>query len=244
MKSGKHSALIFLLFSLIFSALLGILCLGQDIFSKKSEASKASATSEITVILDAGHGGEDGGANRGGIMEKDLNLDIALTVGSYLKQNGISVIYTRTEDILLYDRNVNYKGRKKVLDLAARLKIANQTENGIFISIHMNAFPAEKYSGLQVYYSKNQENSKILAQMIQNNTKNLIDADNDRKIKAATSSIYLLDRAENPAVLVECGFLSNPKDLAALSSREYRQKLSLVFAEAILQYLLDETVSE
>ncbi len=244
MKSGKHSALIFLLFSLLFSAILILLCLVQDTFLKKNDVNTVSAPSEITVILDAGHGGEDGGANRDGIMEKDLNLDITLTVGSYLKQNGISVVYTRTEDILLYDRNVNYKGRKKVLDLAARLKIANQTENGIFISIHMNAFPSEKYSGLQVYYSKNKEKSKILAQMIQNNTKNLIDADNDRKIKVATSSIYLLDRAENPAILIECGFLSNPKDLAALSSREYRQKLSLVLAESIMQYLLDETVLE
>ncbi len=244
MKSGKHSALVFIFFSILFSAILISFCLIQDIFFKCDEASLASAPTEITVVLDAGHGGEDGGANRDGILEKDLNLDITLAIGSYLKQNGIHVVYTRTEDTLLYDKNANYKGRKKILDLAARLKISNQTENGIFISIHMNAFPSEKYSGLQVYYSKNQENSKILAQLIQNNAKSLIDINNNRKIKTATSAIYLLDRAENPAVLVECGFLSNTNDLANLSSKEYRQRLALVLAESIMQYLLDETVSK
>ncbi len=237
MKSGKHSALIFLLFSLLFSAILILLCLAQDIFLKKNDVNTVSAPSEITVILDAGHGGEDGGANRDGIMEKDLNLDITLTVGSYLKQNGVHVIYTRTEDILLYDKNTDYKGRKKVLDLAARLKISNQTENAVFVSIHMNTFPIEKYKGLQVYYSKNQENSKILAQMIQNNAKNYIDRNNNRKVKAATSSIYLLDRAKNPAVLIECGFLSNAEDLSKLSSEKYRQALSLMLAESIMEYL-------
>ncbi len=240
MKKSGHSTWQFLLFSLLLCGILLFFCTILTFIQGDKPTSVIKEDTAITVILDAGHGGEDGGASgQSGVLEKDLNLDIALTVGAYLEQSGIRVIYTRTEDILLYDKNTNYHGRKKVLDLAARLKIANQTENSIFVSIHMNSFPIEKYKGLQVYYAKKEEKSQILAQMIQNNAKNLIDADNDRKVKAATSAIYLLDRAEHPAVLIECGFLSNAEDLARLSSPEYRTALSLVIAHSIAEYLAD-----
>lgn len=234
MTKKKHSALYFLLFSLLFTATLLLLCL----FTHRPTDTDVSASPAITVVLDAGHGGEDGGAIRGGVLEKDLNLDIAMAVGAHLTQNGINVVYTRTEDVLLYDRNVNYKGRKKLLDLAARLRIARQTENAVFVSIHMNSFPNDKYRGLQVYYSKNDKNSIIMAQTIQNNAKKLLQPENDRKSKEATSAIYLLDRLETPAVLVECGFLSNTEECALLATPEYRQKLSLMLAESIAEYLL------
>lgn len=234
MTKKKHSALYFLLFSLLISAILLLFCF----LTQKAPDKDVSGSPKITVVLDAGHGGEDGGAISGNVYEKDLNLDIAKTVGAYLTQNGFNVVYTRTEDILLYDKNVNYKGRKKVLDLAARLRIARQTENSVFVSIHMNSFPNGKYKGLQVYYSKNDKTSKIMAQTIQNNNKTLLQPTNNRKPKEATSAIYLLDRLETPAVLVECGFLSNTEECALLATPEYRQKLSLILAESIAQYLL------
>ena len=236
MTQTKHRALYFLLFSLLITAILLLFCFLTRKPSPDSDAG-ASPSPKITVVLDAGHGGEDGGAISGNVYEKNLNLDIAKTVGAYLTQNGCNVVYTRTEDILLYDRNVNYKGRKKILDLAARLHIARQTENAVFVSIHMNSFPNDKYSGLQVYYSKNDKNSKIMAQTIQNNAKNLLQPNNDRKPKEATSAIYLLDRSDKPAVLIECGFLSNPEECRLLATPEYRQKLSLVIAQSIAQYL-------
>ena len=95
----------------------------------------------------------------------------------------------------------------------------------------------------EVYYSKNDKSSKIMAQTIQNNAILFLQPENNRKPKEATSAIYLLDRLERPAVLIECGFLSNAEDLALLTQAEYRQKLSLIFAESIAQYLLDESTS-
>ena len=106
---------------------------------------------QLTVVLDAGHGGEDGGArSASGVLEKDINLDIALRLRDLLEANGVAVVLTRSTDVLLYDRDVDYHGRKKALDLAARRKIAEETENCIFVSIHMNAFPQTQYHGLQV----------------------------------------------------------------------------------------------
>lgn len=236
MRSKQFNMLIFFLFSLVMTLALLLFCF-FEVKLTSSTGKTASAHPTVTVVLDAGHGGEDGGAISGKIYEKDLNLDITKAVGAYLSQNGIEVVYTRTEDVLLYDRNVNYKGRKKILDLAARLRIARQTDNSIFVSIHMNSFPNEKYNGLQVYYSKNDKNSKIMAQMIQNSAIKLLQPNNNRKPKEATSAIYLLDRLEKPAVLIECGFLSNPEDRNLLSTAEYRRKMSLMIAESLAQYL-------
>ena len=240
-QAAKKSSLVlsFLVFSLLLT-LASLLFCGIEVFFNNRKNTDADALSEktVTVILDPGHGGEDGGAvGAGDVYEKDLNLAIAKEVESYLKMNGISVICTRNEDILLYDRNVDYKGRKKMLDLAARLKISRETENSVFVSIHMNAFPQTQYSGLQVYYSPNDDTSADLAALIQNNTKSLLQPTNTRKIKSASSNIYLLDRITTPAVLVECGFLSNAEECALLSDAEYRQKLSLILATAIAQFV-------
>lgn len=120
-----------------------------------SPASALSGTQYHTVILDAGHGGEDGGAighvDGREICEKDINLAITLTLRDMLEAEGINVILTREEDVLLYDRNTDYQGRKKVLDLAARLHVGQSTQGALFVSIHMNAFTQAQYKGLQVY---------------------------------------------------------------------------------------------
>ena len=193
---------------------------------------------EITVIIDAGHGGEDGGTqSTEGMYEKDINLEIARILDTMLRANGVQTVMTRTEDILLYDRNVDYHGRKKVLDLAARKRIAEENENAIFVSIHMNSFPEEKYRGLQVFYSPNNPASETLAVQIQNTTHEYLQQQNDRKIKKATSSIYLLDRLQCPAVLVECGFLSNPEEAALLAQSDYRRELAFVLFSAVMSYI-------
>lgn len=240
-KAANKGSLVlsFLVLSLLLT-LITLLFWGVMTFFGDRENAEADALSEkpVTVILDPGHGGEDGGAvGVNGVYEKDLNLAIAKEVEGYLKMNGISVICTRREDILLYDRNVDYKGRKKMLDLAARLKISRETENSVFVSIHMNAFPQTQYSGLQVYYSQNDDTSATLASLLQNNTKSLLQPSNTRKIKPASDNIYLLDRITTPAVLVECGFLSNAEECALLSDEAYRQKLSLILANAIVQFV-------
>ena len=201
-------------------------------------ATEPQKNQTLTLIIDAGHGGEDGGAvGVNGEFEKDINLKIAFALRDMALSAGYDTVMTRTEDILLYDRNVDYKGRKKALDLLARVKIAQKYENAVFISIHMNAFPQEKYSGLQVYYSKNHPLSEEIAKEIQDGARANLQKENNRKIKPAGSNIYLLDRITLPSVLVECGFLSNFEECALLSSEDYQQKLALSIFLSVAKHL-------
>ena len=210
---------------------------------KESTVSLPKGSAPV-VVIDAGHGGEDGGAvGANGIYEKDLNLQIAQMLNDLLRANGIQTVMTRTEDILLYDRNSDYRGQKKIQDLATRRKIAEEQANAVFISIHMNAFPQAQYSGLQVYYSPNAPQSKELANKIQSITKELLLPQNRRSVKAADGTIYLLDRLQCPAVLVECGFLSNPEECARLSTEEYRRQMALSLYLSIVQYFSDSDVN-
>lgn len=194
------------------------------------------------IVIDAGHGGEDGGtSSAAGVLEKDLNLSVAFALRDLLEAAGVPVVMTRTEDKLLYDRNVDFQGRKKVLDLAARRIVAEKTaaaaaESGgtsLFISIHMNAFPAPQYSGMQVWYGTGHPLSAEVAGSIQA-ASSAIMPDNHRRIKAAGSNIYLLDRIKSPAVLVECGFLSNPAEAERLSREAYRYAVAAVVFAGVM----------
>ncbi|MBQ8207717.1 MAG: N-acetylmuramoyl-L-alanine amidase [Clostridia bacterium] len=240
-------ALSFALFSVVL-ALLAAVMIFISVFVYEHIAQSEQAMNNIidadisqtypTVIIDAGHGGEDGGAiGTNGAVEKALNLEISFMLCDMLRASGMNVIMTRTEDILLYDRNADYMGHKKSLDLRARLEIAKSNPDSIFVSIHMNAFPSEKYSGLQVWYSKNNSGSKVLADMLQSYVSNKLQPENGRKIKQANSSIYLLDRAVSTAVLVECGFLSNSAECEKLSDGNYRRQLAFTLFAAIKEYI-------
>lgn len=237
MKTKLGNSLFFIIFTVLLTLMI-MLGVQSKNSLKSNQYSSASYEHEITVILDAGHGGEDGGAvGNGSTYEKDLNLAITLKIGKLLEDNGISVIYTRTEDILLYDTNVDYTNRKKALDLAARVKVAEETPNSIFVSIHMNSFPKTQYKGLQVYYSKNHPDSKALASAIQSGVKSDLQPDNTRKITEATSRIFLLDRIERPAILIECGFLSNYEECRLLSTEIYQNQLAEIISEEIEKYV-------
>ncbi len=191
----------------------------------------------VTIVIDAGHGGEDGGCEGNGLVEKDLNLDISMRLASLLREAGVNVVMTRETDILLYDKNSDYKGKKKVQDVRRRLEIATEQENTVLVSIHMNYFAETKYSGLQVWYSKNDSRSRILASLIQTEVKTTLQPNNKRSIKESTSSIFLLNNATFPAVLVECGFLSNTDEARALGDAEYRQLLAKSIFGAIMKYI-------
>ena len=191
-----------------------------------------------TVIIDAGHGGEDGGtSSASGLIEKDVNLEIAKTIAISLEEQGFNVILTRSDDRLLYDPNSDYHGRKKKLDLAARLEIMKNTEDAIFVSIHMNAFTDKSCSGLQVWHSKNFPESYELAKLIQNNARLRLQPDNKRVVKAATSAIHLLENATCPAVLIECGFLSNPDEASRFATAEYRDEVASNISYSIMEFL-------
>ncbi len=190
-----------------------------------------------TVIIDAGHGGEDGGAvGVTGLVEKDLNLDLARRLQELLQKQGFEVIMTRTEDKLLYDRNADYQGRKKVLDLAARQSIGDAYPEAVFVSLHANTFSAAQYHGLQVWYSPNHAGSAVLAEYIRTAVTASLQPDNHRQSKSAGSNIYLLDRLQSPAVLVECGFLSNPAECRDLEDPAYRDALALALCQGIVAY--------
>lgn len=250
--------LTFLLFVLIYALFTTILqiCFKRMTLSVQKESGAVSVFSESDgndvqkiVILDAGHGGEDGGASsRSGVQEKDLNLSVAFLLADHLRLNGYKVILTRDSDRLLYDPSTNYEGRKKVLDLKARVKIAERVASEhpnneiLFLSIHMNAYPSESVKGLQVWYSPNSElKSKHLAESIQNTAKSLLQPENNRKVKVAGSNIYLLDRIEIPAVLVECGFLSNDSEARLLSDPSYQKKLAFSLFSAVTDYFAQPT---
>ena len=191
-----------------------------------------------TVIIDAGHGGEDGGAiGKNGVYEKDLNLCIALELQQMLKSADIPTRLTRDSDTLLYDKNSDYHGKKKLLDMQARRKIINQYPDAVFISIHMNSFPEEKYKGLQVYYSPDVRDSEILAQYIQDTVRDNLQYANKRKIKSSEDNIYLLNDTPHPSVLIECGFISNPEECELLCQTSYQKRLCMCIYAAILNYL-------
>ena len=181
-----------------------------------------------TVVIDPGHGGADGGAvSDSGILEKDVNLQIAQRIAALYKTMGVSCILTRNEDIML---NGDETEHKKLHDLKSRVQIARNTENCIFLSIHQNKFPQKQYKGLQVYYSKHDPASQIIAEKIQSAVRNELQPYNTRQIKQATSAIYVLDNLQCPAVLVECGFLSNDEETSYLISDEYQKALSTLIA--------------
>ena len=191
---------------------------------------------EKIIILDAGHGGEDPGAiGKGNIYEKDLNLQIALEIGKLLEEKGYIVVYTRTNDRLLYAENENIKGIRKISDLKNRCKVANRYPESIFVSIHMNSFASSKYSGLQVYHSKS-DASISLANIIQNKVVSELQPENNRAIKQG-DGMYILENITNPAVLIECGFMTNEEELKKLSQKEYQKQLSFSIVCGIIEYI-------
>ena len=187
------------------------------------------------IIIDAGHGGEDSGAvGVNGVLEKDLNLEYALQIGAMLEEKGYIIVYTRTDDRLLYTDEEDIKGIRKISDLKNRVKVADRYPEAIYLSIHMNSFGDSKYSGLQVYYSDN-DGSNVLANKIQNRVKNDIQQSNNRVVKQG-KDIYILENVSNCAVLVECGFLTNKNECEKLSEKEYQKQLCFSIVCGIIEY--------
>lgn len=206
---------------------------------QKKETDQTEDTYSLPiVIIDAGHGGEDGGAiGNNGAYEKDINLVIAQKLNSKLKSLGIRSVLTRDSDILLYDKTSDYEGKKKKLDLLARKEFAEEYENAIFISIHQNSFPKKQYRGFQVYYSPNAPESKLLSLLIENSVKSSLQPDHTRPSKEGDSSIYLLDKLYCPSVLIECGFISNPEECSLLCQESYQNALCDSISDGIIDFL-------
>lgn len=198
----------------------------------------SSAVTDISrvVIIDAGHGGEDCGAiGVNGAYEKDLNLAVAIMIGEGLAEQGYIPVFTRTEDKLLYKPEEDIKGIRKISDLKNRCAIAAQYPKAPFISIHMNKFGQSNCNGAQIYCSSS-DGSQRLGELIKASIKEDLQPDNNRGLKGS-DGIYLLENMTNPAVLVECGFLSNPEECELLCKKEYQKQLSFSIVCAIIEYM-------
>ncbi len=189
------------------------------------------------IVIDAGHGGMDGGTSSSdGVLEKELNLDIAKTLSSLLELCGYDTVLTRDGDYMLTG---DASTKKKMQDLRGRLDIAQSYEDSVFVSIHMNSFPQQSCRGLQIYYSPNNIESKGLAEHLMTDVRQYLQPDNERQIKSADSSIFLLKRIQSPAILIECGFLSNNEEASLLNTEEYRDKLCAVFCASLSSALCE-----
>lgn len=226
-------------------AVISVILIAVTEYADRSEPSSADVPS-VTIIIDAGHGGVDGGAvAKDGTQEKNINLDIALRMNEYLKAQGYKTVLTRDGDYSIHDENADTIRKKKVSDLHNRLKIINNTENAIFVSVHQNYFTESKYYGTQVFYSVNNNKSMLLADFIQQSVVDTLQPDNTRKIKQSGKDIFLLYNSQIPSVLVECGFLSNTTETDKLNDEKYRQQMAESVCCGIINYLnsSDETSS-
>lgn len=199
-------------------------------------------STQPVIVIDPGHGGMDGGAvGVDNIIEKDINLSLSLCLADFFRLSGYQVVMTRETDCSIHDEGISGARNQKVSDMHNRLAIMNQYPDGIVLCIHQNQFSQSKYSGGQVFYgTQRSEESSRLAQSIQANLKNMLQTDNNREIKEAYDTLYLMRNALSTAVLVECGFLSNPEEAHLLIQPEYQRKMAFVIYTSTLQFLQEE----
>ena len=185
------------------------------------------------LLIDPGHGGDDGGASGvDGTLEKTLNLSIASNLRDILTLNGVSVEMTRDSDVSIHDAGCTTTRQIKVSDMKNRLKRYDAA--AATVSIHQNHFSVAKYHGAQVFYSAANPLSATLATSVRERILSLVQPDNTRELKQATDNIFLLHRTTKPAILVECGFLSNPEECEKLQDISYQRQLAFAIAVGVL----------
>ncbi len=189
------------------------------------------------IVLDPGHGAPDGGAvGYAGTVESGLNLAVAKKLKSQLEKRGYTIIMTRTDENGLQTNKSESIREKKREDMNERLRIINNSEADLFVSIHMNLFRDKKYRGAEVIYADKFENSLLLAELIQAELKAIDPENQTRQVKKHDGSIFLLKNAEIPAVLVECGFISNPEEEKLLKDKDYQYRVACAICDGITEY--------
>lgn len=189
------------------------------------------------IVLDAGHGGMDGGcSSANGDVEKNINLAILLDLRELLQASGYEVITTRDTDISIHDAGVEGIANQKSSDMDNRLEIFNSVKGAICISIHQNQFTDSQYSGAQMFYSDSNAQNAALAQELQNQFVAFLQPENKRETKLCGKELFLCYYSKNPTVMAECGFLSNPEEAALLVTEEYQQKVAFTIYAALVQH--------
>lgn len=202
-----------------------------------SDKAMVGGVSGKIILIDAGHGGVDAGASANGVLEKEINLSVAKKLKEQIETNGGTAVMTREEDCSTDDGTEN--GSWKVADLKKRKNMASEIGADIFISIHMNKFPQEKYKGAQVFYSSDNEESRILGEAIQKALPEILDDGNTRVAKKSDGSIFILKGVSIPSVVVECGFLSNKEEAELLKNEEYQNKVAYAIYSGLNNYLIN-----
>ncbi|MBD0384586.1 N-acetylmuramoyl-L-alanine amidase CwlD [Paenibacillus sedimenti] len=249
MRKRKKRLIVWLTFQsslkLVLSALL--VALVVFIYTYELPASKTWSDwtlplSGKTIALDAGHGGPDGGASsKEGVIEKDINLAITLQLRDYLQQAGAIVVMTRETDTDLAGSGTKGYSKRKTEDLHNRAEITNNKKADMFLSVHLNSIPSQKWRGAQTFYYPNNPNNPTLAALIQNELKKNLE-NTDRAAKEADKSVYLLKTLTIPSALVEVGFLSNPDEARLLASEKYQKKVAASIYQGVLRYYSGEKV--
>ena len=200
----------------------------------------AAFEDSMRIVLDAGHGGIDGGVvgKKTGIKESDLNLTITYKLKTELEDMGFEVVLTRKTEAGLYGTAA--KGFKK-RDMQKRKEMIQEVDPAMVISIHQNFYPSKNTRGGQVFYSKEKAGSQKLALGLQKKINSLYTEEGVKGRSAASGDFFMLECADCPSVIVECGFLSSEKDEALLTDEGWQKKLAETLASGVLAYFADSS---
>ncbi|HBN83702.1 MAG TPA: cell wall hydrolase [Clostridiales bacterium] len=229
----KHNILLVLLVLLLAVSIFGLTYASGNTAPVSNIAYKP-----IKIMLDPGHGGEDPGAvsDYSGVREKDLNLDVAFKLKTLLEEFGYEVVMTRETDTLHYPDDTPGYTAKRREDLNNRKRMMDETDANIIVSIHMNKFGQTKYFGAQTFYPVKSNDSKKLADSIQNQIKQLVDPNNEREPQGTKQELIILKNNAKTICIVECGFLSNQEEEKLLQDSDYRQKIAQAIKAGIDDY--------
>ena len=205
----------------------GIVAFHAEFFEKKP-----------TIVVDAGQVGEDGGAvGVNGLVEKEINLAIALALADDLKASNFPVVLVRDSDYSVGDQTLSTVAERKRSDTKRRVQLVEETGDCILVSIHQNQFSQSQYKGAQMFYSPNDSESALLAECIRQSVVGSLQPENTRQNKEAGEDIYLLTHCQVPGVIVECGFLSNPEEANLLGQEEYQQDMAAAIYNGIISFV-------
>ena len=226
----------------LLSAAIILLCLSVFLFlmlrsTRRITLETAAPVRTLPpVLIDPGHGGEDGGAVSGDVLEKHINLAVSHDVADLLRLCGYTVSMTRDTDDALTNEGEDVR-KRKYNDMKMRLDLYNATPDNVVVSIHQNKFDAAASHGAQVFYSPNHPTSAVLAEALRKSVTGMLQPDNTRTCKTAGKEIFLLKNARVPAVIVECGFISNRQERELLVTDDYQKQLALAIAAGLMNYV-------
>ena len=228
-----------ILSGIFLSVFVFILTTGNAEEQNKYISTVSLPASGKTIVIDAGHGVPDEGAqSSNGTTEAETNLKIALKLQNLLEQSGCTVILTRSDENAIYDIDSKTLKQKKISDIKNRVKIGNESSADIFVSIHLNKIPQSQYSAWQCFYKDGNENSTKLAKTIQENLNKSIQKENKR-VAMKLDNVYIIKHVEIPISIVECGFLSNPEEEKDLLEDSYQNKLAWGIYNGIINYFYE-----